>query len=75
MEKVAQVAWTPDRPQAANRILAEYRIGKYQNDVLPVLQVVDNVLKKAGRRRDEDPAVRKYTALRTTAQALRSLAR
>ena len=35
----------------------------------------NKVLEKAGRGRDQEPAVRKFKALRTTAQALRSLAR
>ncbi len=47
----------------------------YRSVLDRVIVHADKVLKKAGRGRDEDPAVRKYMVLRTTAQALRSLAR
>ena len=50
-------------------------LAHYRSVLDRVIAHADKVLKKAGRRRDQDPAVHKFTALRSTAQALRSLAR
>ncbi len=50
-------------------------LAHYRSVLDRVIAHADTVLKKAGHRREEDPAVHKFTALRSTAQALRSLAR